>query len=369
MAKRRFQKLPNGFGSVKKLSGNRRNPYGVYLPVTEYDLDGKPKSRKALCYVDSYLKGVEALTAWHKGTFNFLDLDMPFLNSFTQSNSGPTFSDVYERFIEEKFNSGREYSESTRGGLQASFKQFASLHNKAFSNIKYAELQEVVNNMEGSKSKRDAAVNLIKQMWKFGEKYELCQKDISVHLKSNKADDTVHGEAFTEEEIKTLWKHQGDPIIEMVLIMIYSGFRISAYEDMEVNLKDRYFRGGVKTAAGKDRIVPIHSSILPLVKVRMKREKSLLNVSVKRFRDGFKDTLKGLGMEHHPHDTRHTFSALCERYGVNEADRKRMLGHSFGSDITNGIYGHRTIEELREQIEKIQAPCCLPVTNDSIKNR
>ena len=43
-----------------------------------------------------------------------------------------------------------------------------------------------------------------------------------------------------------------------------------------------------------------------------------------------------------------------QSYGVREADRKRMLGHSFEDDITNGVYGHRTLEELREQIEKIR---------------
>ena len=61
------------------------------------------------------------------------------------------------------------------------------------------------------------------------------------------------------------------------------------------------------------------------------------------------------GERHHtPHSCRHTFSRLCESYGVREADRKRMLGHSFKNDITNGVYGHRTLEELRVEIEKIR---------------
>lgn len=54
------------------------------------------------------------------------------------------------------------------------------------------------------------------------------------------------------------------------------------------------------------------------------------------------------------YDCRHTFSYLCEKFKVNKNDRKRMLGHSFGNDITNKIYGHRTVEELRKEIEKIQ---------------
>ena len=33
-----------------------------------------------------------------------------------------------------------------------------------------------------------------------------------------------------------------------------------------------------------------------------------------------------------------------------------MLGHSFGNDITNGVYGHQTLEELWKEIEKIRVP-------------
>ena len=49
---------------------------------------------------------------------------------------------------------------------------------------------------------------------------------------------------------------------------------------------------------------------------------------------------------------------LCESFGVNENDRKRMMGHSFGNDITNGTYGHRSVEELRNELEKIKIPIC-----------
>ena len=51
---------------------------------------------------------------------------------------------------------------------------------------------------------------------------------------------------------------------------------------------------------------------------------------------------------------RHTFSMLCEKYEVNENDRKRMMVHSFKEDITNKVYGHRELEDLRKEIEKIE---------------
>lgn len=48
---------------------------------------------------------------------------------------------------------------------------------------------------------------------------------------------------------------------------------------------------------------------------------------------------------------------LCEKYGVSENNRKRMMGHSLGAAITNAKYGHRPLEELRYELEKIKCPC------------
>ncbi len=148
----------------------------------------------------------------------------------------------------------------------------------------------------------------------------------------------------------------------MVLIMCYSGFRIKAFTNMETNLKEQYFKGGVKTRASKERIVPIHPAIYDMVKARC-NGKNLLHCSANDFRQKMYDALSKLGIanaptgeKHTPHDCRHTFSRLCEKYEVNENDRKRMMGHSFGNDITNAKYGHRTLEELRTQIEKIKPP-------------
>lgn len=50
MARRKkYQKLPNGYGSIRFLGSGRRNPYGVYPPVKEFDDNGNAVSRKAIC--------------------------------------------------------------------------------------------------------------------------------------------------------------------------------------------------------------------------------------------------------------------------------------------------------------------------------
>ena len=63
MARRKkHPKLPNGYGSIKRLSGkNRTNPYGVYPPTEKFDEDGNPVAQKAICYVDDWYKGFTVL--------------------------------------------------------------------------------------------------------------------------------------------------------------------------------------------------------------------------------------------------------------------------------------------------------------------
>ena len=109
-------------------------------------------------------------------------------------------------------------------------------------------------------------------------------------------------------------------------------------------------------------IFPIHPAIYEFAKNKVLTQNGRLCIySQTQHRNAlFYPTLERLGItgdpKHTPHDCRHTFSTLCEKYGVRENDRKRMLGHSFGNDVTNAVYGHRTLEELRAEIEKIKVP-------------
>lgn len=381
MAKRKkYPKLPNGYGSIKYLGKGRRNPYAVHPPTTEFTLDGIPKTPKALCYVDDYMKGFAVLTAYKAGTYvpgmewdlSGIDSSTGNLDSLAQSiladygrikhtelteEKKLTFAEVYEEFYDYKYerDKSRQYSQASRDSTRAAFKNCAAIHNKIFEDIRHKDLQAVIDNCPRKHATLELILSLFHQMYQYAIAYEIVDKDCSTALRINTPEDDEHGEPFTDSDLQILWQHVDNPIVEMILIMCYSGFRISAYKTLEVNLKEKYFKGGVKTAASKNRIVPIHSGIYYLVCRRIKRDKGLLIQETGDFRRNMYTTLRKIGVERHtPHDCRHTFSRLCEKYKVNENDRKRMLGHSFKGDITNEVYGHRTLEELRAEIEKIK---------------
>lgn len=381
--RKKFPKLPNGYGQIRFLGKGRRNPYGVYPPSVEEYANGTKKTPPALCYVSDRMVGLAVLTLYHAGTYKpgdeiLIEKEMrgvatsyskvldDLVADYNKSmfsiapDNSPAFSDVFMRYYRERF--GREYGHkekkpSAERNIIAAYKNSEVLHNYKFNQIVADDLQKVVDTASErlSISALKTITTLFNQLYRYAEANNLCEKNYAKFVKIKKENDIEHGIPFSESDLQILWKNKEDDVAEFLLIMCYSGFRITEYKTLEVNLDQKYFKGGIKTEAGKDRIVPIHSSIASLVSARIERLGCLLPITDSRFRQKMYPTLQRLGIEPHtPHDCRHTFSALCERYRVNENDRKRMLGHSFGSDITNSVYGHRSVEDLRKEIEKIQ---------------
>ena len=73
---------------------------------------------------------------------------------------------------------------------------------------------------------------------------------------------------FTNDEIKTLWDNADFGFTDMVLIQLYSGWRpqeLAILKISDVDLENDIIEGGLKTEAGKNRIVPIHPLIKDLV--------------------------------------------------------------------------------------------------------
>lgn len=379
--RKKYPKLPSGFGTIRYLGAGRRNCYAVHPPAVA-DALGRIQRPAALCYVDDWVKGFTVLTAYKAGSYapgmekelevkNTLDADVLIQRIVADystikgvEDKHPeirklTFSDIYQKFYRWKFeeNKTREFSDGLRRGLQAAYKKCEPLHNRIFADLKYRDFQSTVDTKAERYGSANWMVTLMKQMSKFAVMYEYIEEDKTVHLKANRPDDSEHGVPFSEEELKILWKNKAHPVAEFLLIMCYSGYRIKAYRTMQVFLEEKYFLGGVKTESGKNRMVPIHSGIQELVERRLKRDGGLLTTTEDTFRKHLYPFLSSVGIERHtPHDCRHTFSMLCEKYQVNENDRKRLLGHSFGNDLTNAVYGHRSLEDLRTEIEKIQLP-------------
>ena len=330
--------------------------------------------------MDDWYKGFTVLT-WYKhgeyypgrekeltesGNAKLNNMIATILGKYTQTQreiaDQKTFEDVFKDFYQWKFKkeytNQREKRSSSESSYRVAYRNCEELHSKSFRSLTADDLQVVLDNCSTVKGLKHSSLELVKnlytQMYKYADANDLCDKKYSDYVQIRIPDDDEHGVPFSDDDLMVLWNHMDHPTVEMLLIMCYSGFRISEYIGLEVNIKEKYFLGGLKTDAGKNRIVPIYSGIMPLVKKRITREGSLLPCTTQTFREQMTSVLSELGLEQHtPHDCRHTFSKLCDDYKIDWKCKKLMLGHSFG-DVTNKVYLHRTLEDLRMEIEKIK---------------
>lgn len=338
--------------------------------MTEFTVDGVPITPKALCYVDDWYKGFAVLTAYKAGTYykgyeqslksDFIadgQLAEKILADYNRSKSadrkteGLTFSQVYEDFYKWKFNGSS--AQNTVLSYENGYLHCSNLYDREFIGLRYKDLQETVLRCDKGQSTKQNIIKLIHQMYKYAMIMEITDKDYSRFISVDIKSERKSGNPFSDSDLRLMWDNNTG-LISTLLIMCYSGFRISEYKTLKVNLEQNYFRGGIKTNSSKNRIVPIHSAILPMVRESVEKQGKIINCDYKHFLYEIGKELKTLGIKRRtPHDCRHTFSRLCEKYGVRENDRKRMLGHSF-HDVTNAVYGHRQLDDLRQEIEKIK---------------
>lgn len=176
---------------------------------------------------------------------------------------------------------------------------------------------------------------------------------------------------FTADEMEILWKNLGTvPYVDAIIVQCYSGWRpqeLCLLEIEHVDLDNMLMTGGMKTKSGKKRIVPIHSKVQPIV--RTMYEKAVSNgskylisnetgtdgIDYNRYQyvfSGIRNQL-GLNSDHRPHDPRVFFVTEAKKGGADEYAIKRMIGHQI-NDITEKVYAKRSVEWLREEIEKIK---------------
>ena len=68
--------------------------------------------------------------------------------------------------------------------------------------------------------------------------------------------------------MQTLWQHVDDFGVQVALILCYTGLRPSELAQIrtaDVHLAERHMRGGMKTKAGKNRVIPLAEKSVPLI--------------------------------------------------------------------------------------------------------
>lgn len=362
MAKR--MRLPNGFGQISKISNQRlRRPYRAMVTVG-YKENGRPicKLLKPQAYFETYNEAYAALLEYHKNPY------VP--------DEHPTVSKAFDLWMKEYETYGK--SKASLVAINAAWDYCSAVYDMDIANIRVIHIKDCINNGISEKSRQPdkhappSMQTRIKMVFSMLLDYALecgwVEKNYAkdYHVPNINREKRKHI-AFTDEEMDKLWQNINFPWVDVVLIQCYSGWRpkeLELLKTKDVDLEARTFSGGVKTSAGKERIVPIHPKIYTLVKSRYEEaiqlgSDRLFNcpepLTHSRYDFRFKKIVKALNIneEHRPHDPRKQFVTMLKRAGADEYAIKYMVGHVV-DDITENIYTERDVEWLRKELEKIQ---------------
>lgn len=332
-------KLPNGYGSITKMSGKRRNPYRITKTIG-YDDNGK-QIRETIGYAKSYTKALELLTNYNQDPY---DID----------ESKITFEELFNKFItskEQEYEEGK-ISKKSIDRYKNAYKYYESVKTMTFISIKKFQLQKIIDDCKYGYDTKSDIKTLYNFLYKIAVEFEMPIKrnyfegiDIGKQTKSDKH------KSITNDDLKILWEHKNDDYVGAILIQIYCGLRPTELLTIkEIHLDERYMIGGIKTESGIDRIIPINEKIVPFIEQYLLTDK--LNLTYRQYSFKFKNIMKKLKMDYTPHDCRHTLATLLDNANANDTCTKIILGHKI-NDITKGTYTHKTLQQLLDTINLI----------------
>lgn len=351
---RKHRRLPNGFGQISEIKGrNLRKPYRAMVTIGKTE-DGKPicKPLKPDSYFETYNDAYKALLEYNKNPYDI--------------SSDCTFKDVYEAWLKSFKESG--ISENTLRHYYTAYNKCSNLYEMRFSNIKLKELQYAIDTALTDNAKR-MVYDLFNKIYAYAVKKGITNINYADSLVSPiRVDNPKAHMTFTSEEMNILWQHQGNFVVDCVLVGCYSGWRpdeMLSIKLEDVDLEKGSMIGGNKNKSSKDRIVPIHSKIFPIIEnfyqiAKRTNCEYLISQDGKRFiyrsyLTKFHSMCKSYGLDpkHRPHDCRVRFVTEAKYQNMDEYALKRIVGHSI-PDITERVYSKRGIDWLKSEIEKIK---------------
>lgn len=330
-------KNPNGFGTVVKLSGNRRRPWAVR--------EGKTGRQRTIGYAETKEEGLILLAKYNQNPW---DIDA----------AGITFAEVFDEWCKRK---GPKMNQRTFGAIKSAYIHCTYLYNMKYRAIRTHHMQFCIDNCPRSYGVKNTIKTLFYHLDRMAFEMDIIDKMYSQMTESEPVPNTTK-KVFTDEEISRLWANQGLETADTALFLLYTGFRIGEMADIRIENVDTEqgtITGGNKTAAGKNRIVPIHSYIKDIVEKRMQESEAGYlfemwghKIKINSYRKKWIALMEQLDMNHTPHECRHTFRTMLDSAGANPICIDRIMGHR-SPGVGERIYTHKTVEELKANIELV----------------
>lgn len=341
---KKTRRRPRGTGTIYKLKDIRRaNPYRVEKDGVR--MGDFPSMEAAQLFLDKL--NAKANLA---NTINW------------------TLDDVHELWL------SREYltlDQDTKDSYDFAWAKFESIKQKKMREINTETVQALIDaeiKKGRSRSQQQKIRSMYSVLCKVAMEKDIIDRNYSTFLRLSAQAD-VRRDVFTLEEIDLVLKDAAtNETSKIIAIFLHTGFRISELISMPrdgVDLDEWVFRGGVKTRAGKKRLVPIVTTIRPFVQYFYEKAKGRAflsgytgNKDVANFRNrDYYPTLERLGIRTEdrpmkPHSCRYTLATRGHSMGIDNDTLVKILGHA-DFDVTSDIYIQEDIQKLHDEMAKL----------------
>lgn len=314
----------NGTGSVVKLSGNRRRPYGV-RKIVGWKEDGRPRMK----YLGYYRTRREAERALRE--FN----DDPYLLEDS------TLADLWDIW----FPLQEDKAEGTQTNYCVAYNHLKPLHDVKLYKLDRITLQRFYDDLNGTKNVAKNVKRTLQQMIDYAVKRGYMPLSaLNLHqvidIGSAPLIRSVERKVIPETEINRLWKMDNEDA-KIILVYIYTGLRFSELYNLKPeNCHEDYIEiVKAKTRYGI-RKVPLCDKI-----------KKVLPISPVPQYQTFADHFHLILPNYNVHDCRHTFITMLTEKGVDPRIIKTIVGHST-KDITD-CYTHIGLKVMLEAVNKL----------------
>ena len=371
------RRLPNGFGQISEIKGRSlRNPFRAMVTVGKNEY-GRPicKPLKPVSFFPTYNEAYAALVKYNQNPYDL--------------KNTLTVQEVYNEWTAKYFPTLT--ARSSEQGIEAAWRYCSAIYDVPVREIRARHIRACVDegyvvrkgeNKYPSKNTKKKIKSTLSSLLDYAVEYEYTDrnyaKDVNMtySLMGETSDTSTKHISFTEDEMKVLWDNLDTRLyVDAILIQCYSGWRPTELVTLKlenIDLKEWTMKGGIKTEAGIDRIVPVHEKIKGLVKKKYdeavklgsdylvncfdkKHDTDPDNLTYRRYLTRFENVIKDLGLnpEHRSHDPRVQFVTMAKRYNLDEYAIKRLVGH-YIDDLTEKVYTERDIQWLRDEIAKIK---------------
>lgn len=333
---------PNGYGSVVKLKGKRRKPYAVRKTIGWDD-----RAYPIYAVLGYYSTRAEAMMALAEYNHDPYDIDL----------SKITLKELFERWSKYELP---KLGNSLQAAHKAAYNYCKNLENVEYKLIRKFHMQECIDNCGKSGSTQTNIKNLWSTLDKYAYDLDIISKCYSANLTTTQTEAIIQRIPFTKEEIKDIEAHVGNQYYDETLFMLYTGCRVSEMLSTRcenIDLEARTIVLGMKTEAGKNRIVPIHKKLIPVIEAHLNGEYLFDYTRSEKAKNPEKALLikflhawEKYFPNHDTHDCRHTFRSALDKKEANKVCVNLIMGHKTG-DIGERVYTHKTISDLIETID------------------